>query len=82
MGERGQKIQTSSYKTNKCWGCTVQHGDYNFKYCIAYLKVAKRVDLKSYHKKKNVCCTPDMHIMLRVNCISIKKKEGAVRSGS
>ena len=29
MGERGQKVQTSSYKMNKLWGCNVQHGDYS-----------------------------------------------------
>ena len=28
MGEGGQKVQTSSYKINKSWGCNVQHGDY------------------------------------------------------
>ena len=29
MGEGGQKVQTSSYKINKSWGCDVQHGDYS-----------------------------------------------------
>ena len=29
MDEGGQKVQTSSYKINRCWGCEVQHGDYS-----------------------------------------------------
>ena len=29
MGEGGQKVQTSSYKINKSWGCNVQHVDYS-----------------------------------------------------
>ena len=29
MGKGGQKVQISSYKINKSWGCTVQCGDYN-----------------------------------------------------
>ena len=28
MGEGGQKVQISSYKMNKSWGCNVQCGDY------------------------------------------------------
>ena len=28
------------------WGYNVQPGDYSQQYCIIYLKVAKRVDLK------------------------------------
>lgn len=31
----------------------VWHGDYSKWYCIAYLKVAGRVDVKSSHHKKN-----------------------------
>ena len=27
MKEDGQKVQTSSYKINKFWGCNVQHDD-------------------------------------------------------
>ena len=27
MGGGSQKVQTSSYKMNKSWGCNVQHGD-------------------------------------------------------
>ena len=52
MGEGGQKDQTSSYKTNKSWGHNVQDGDHSSYYCIVYLKVAKRVDLKCSLKKK------------------------------
>ena len=29
MGEGGQKVQTSSYKTNKFRRCNVQHGEYS-----------------------------------------------------
>ena len=29
MGEGVQKVQTSSYKINKPWGCNVQHGNYS-----------------------------------------------------
>ena len=29
MGDRGQKVQISSYKISKLWGCNVQHGDYS-----------------------------------------------------
>ena len=29
MCEDGQKIQTSSYKINKSWECSVQHDDYS-----------------------------------------------------
>ena len=50
MGEGGQKVETSSYKINKSWGC---NGDYSLQYCIVNLKVAKRVDLKNSHHKKN-----------------------------
>ena len=47
MDEGGQKVHTSSYKTNKSWGCNIEHGDI----------VAKRVVLKSsHHKEKNVTC--------------------------
>ena len=55
MGKGGQKIQTSSYKTNKSWGCNVRHGDDCQQYCVVYLKISKKVDLKSSHcKKKNL----------------------------
>ena len=29
MGKGSQKVQTSSYKINKSWGCNVQCGDYS-----------------------------------------------------
>ena len=29
LEEGGQKVQTSSYKINKYWGCNVQHDKYN-----------------------------------------------------
>ena len=35
-------------------GCNVQHGDYSYQSCTAYLKVAKRADLKSSHHKKKI----------------------------
>lgn len=38
---------------NKSWGCSVQPGDYSLQYCVLYLKVAKRVDLKSSYHQKN-----------------------------
>ena len=49
MGEGSQRVQTSNYKMNKCWGCNVQHGDYSQEYRRVYLKVAKRIDFKSSH---------------------------------
>ena len=30
-GKGDQKVRTSSYKTNKSWGCNVQHGDHKWK---------------------------------------------------
>ena len=57
MSEGGQKVQISRYKINKSWRCNIQHGDYSLQYRRAYLKDAKRVDLKSsHHKKKNCSC--------------------------
>ena len=29
MGEGGKKVQISSYKINKSWGCNGQHDDHN-----------------------------------------------------
>ena len=41
---------------NEPLGCNTQHGDYSEQYSIAYVKVAKRVDLKcSHHKEKTIC---------------------------
>ena len=55
MGSGGQKAQTSIYKMNKSWRHNIQHDDYSLKYHDIYLKVAKRVDLKSFHHKKKIC---------------------------
>ena len=30
MDEKSQKVQSSSYKINKSWGCNVQHADYSW----------------------------------------------------
>lgn len=47
----------SSYRISRPWGCNVQPGDYS-EYCIVYLKVAKRVGLRSSpHKKKKIVTT-------------------------
>ena len=51
-GDVGHRVQTSSCKMSKFWASNVQHGDYSQQYCIMYLKVAKRVDLKCSHHKK------------------------------
>ena len=51
MSEGGQKTQPSSYKINKFWVCNAQQDDYSQQYCIAYLKVAERIDLINYYKK-------------------------------
>ena len=41
---------------NEPLGCNIQHGNYSEQYSIVYLKVAKRIDLKSsHHKEKTVC---------------------------
>ena len=37
---------TKSFKMNKFWASNIQSGDYSYQYRIAYLKFAKRVDLK------------------------------------
>ena len=47
MGEGVQRVQTSTYKMNKLWGCNLQLGDYIGENCIASSKFAKRGDLKS-----------------------------------
>ena len=52
MGEGGQKVQTSRYQINKCWRCDAQHSDLVNN--IVYLKVAKRINLKSSHHKKKI----------------------------
>ena len=48
MDEGNQMIQTSSYKTNKYWGCNVQHDKYNEHNCMLHMKV-KRVNPESSH---------------------------------
>ena len=50
INERGQKVQTFSYKMNESWGCNVQ-----LIKLLACLKIAKRADLKDSHymKKKS-----------------------------
>ena len=52
LGGTGQRAQTSSYKMNKFWESNVQHGNYSQPCCIIHLKVAMKVDLKSFHQKK------------------------------
>ena len=52
MDEGVQKRQTSTYKIKKSWGRNVQHGDYSQH--ITYMKVAKRVDLRSCPEKTMV----------------------------
>lgn len=46
MGEVGQKLQNSIDKSNKFWGCNVQHGDYSYPYCIVFLKLLREEILK------------------------------------
>ena len=48
---KGTKVHISSLRS---WGCNVQHGGYSLQYYIAYLKVAKKVNLKSSHHKKKI----------------------------
>ena len=57
MGERHQKVRTSSSKTNKSRGCQGMPGDCSSEYRSAYSKVAKRVGLKSSHHKKKIRIT-------------------------
>lgn len=57
MGQGCLKAQTSSHKIHKFWECHVQNGDYNYQYCILYLKVAKGADSKNSHHKKKKCLT-------------------------
>ena len=54
LGEGGKKVQASSDMINSLWGFNVQLGGYSSRYCIIYLKVAKRVDLKSSHHKGKI----------------------------
>ena len=51
--ERGSKCTNFHFKTHKSWACHVQHAV--IVNHAVYLKVAKRVDLKSsHHRKKNL----------------------------
>lgn len=54
MGEGGLKVHISSYQMSQSWRCRVKRGDYSERYCTVYLKVAKRVDLKSSHRRENI----------------------------
>lgn len=54
MSKGHQKVQTSSSKINKSWGCYVKHGDSSSGYCITYLKAAESIDLKNFHHKKKI----------------------------
>ena len=62
MGEGDQKIWNGLITSlSKFWGCNVQHGNCSWQYCTVYLKVTKRVNLKSsYHKKKYVTVWGDI----------------------
>ena len=51
-GDVGQRAQTCGWKMSMSWGPSAQHRDYSSQHCIIYLKVAKRVDLKCFHHKK------------------------------
>lgn len=53
MREGGQRYKRS-YKISQSWGCNVQHGDHS-QDCIVYVKVSKRVTLKSAHHRKAFC---------------------------
>lgn len=60
---KGVKRQTSSYKISKLWGCYVQDGNYINN--IVYLKVSKRIDLKSSHLKKKI---QQLCMLTYINC--------------
>ena len=50
LGERIQKLQTSSYKS---WGCNVLHSDSSN--TVLHIESSKESIKGSYHKKKIVC---------------------------
>ena len=52
MGEGDLKVQTWSYKINKSWD--VKYSMVIMVYNVTYLKIIKRVDLKSSHHKKKM----------------------------
>ena len=47
LRDANQRVQT--YEVNTFWEPNVQYDDCNLQYCIIYLEVAKRVDLKYSH---------------------------------
>ena len=51
LDEGSHKVQTSTCKINKYWGCNVQHDNYTSYCSTVYLKAAERVDPKSSHHK-------------------------------
>lgn len=52
--EGGPKAQMPKL-SKKYRRCHIQYSDWSSGYCLAYLKVAQRVDLKSSHHKKRIC---------------------------
>lgn len=52
LRDADQRVQT--YKVNTFWGSNVQYDDFSLQYCIIYWEVAKRVDLKYSHHKRNI----------------------------
>ena len=55
MGGVSQRVQTSSEKTDECWGLNAQHGDYSSQHCVLPLKATETVDLKcSHHTREEV----------------------------
>jgi len=52
MSKESQKVHISSYKMNKLWDVTYSMVAVVNQYCIIYLKVSKRRNLKSYHHKR------------------------------
>lgn len=52
---KGVKGTDFQLKINKPQGRDTQRGEYREQYCTVYLRVAKRVNLKSAHRKKKLC---------------------------
>ena len=74
MNEGVQNMQISSYKITKSWGNNVQHSEYHQQYYIVHLEVAKRVDLKRFYQRKNICncMVTDVRLLLIISqCIQI-----------
>lgn len=53
MGESSVTVETSICKMSKSWGLNVQHIDCSERYCIVYVKVAMRLNLRVITRKKN-----------------------------